>query len=148
MASTIPGFADILIRRKTISIDQFNEADQVARDTSTTPEESLVKLGYATSDEVMRAIAEEHRLEFIDIARTKIPDDIIQLVPESVARENSVIPVDEHDGILRVAISNPSDVDTIEKLRFILNRDVKISLAPRDSILESINRLYGQIEGE
>lgn len=148
MASTIPGFADILIRRKTISIDQFNEADQVARDTSTTPEESLVKLGYATSDEVMRAIAEEHRVEFIDIARTKIPDDIIQLVPESVARENSVIPVDEHDGILRVAISNPSDVDTIEKLRFILNRDVKISLAPRDSILESINRLYGQIEGE
>ena len=68
--------------------------------------------------------------------------------PESVARENNVMPIDELDGVLRVAISNPSDVDTIEKLRFILNRDVRISLAPIDGIRESINRLYGQIEGE
>ena len=148
MASTLPGFAEILIRRKTISNDQFAEADQVARDTGATPEDSLVKLGYATSEEVMRAVAEEHRVEFVDIARTKIPDDVIQLVPESVARENNVMPIDEIDGVLRVAIGNPSDVDTIEKLRFILNRDIRISLSPKDSIMESINRLYGQIEGE
>ncbi|MEE2641019.1 MAG: GspE/PulE family protein [Planctomycetota bacterium] len=148
MASTLPGFAEILIRRKTISTDQFAEADQVARDTGATPEDSLVKLGYATSEEVMRAVAEEHRVEFVDIARTKIPDDVIQLVPESVARENNVMPIDEIDGVLRVAIGNPADVDTIEKLRFILNRDIRISLSPKDSIMESINRLYGQIEGE
>ena len=148
MASTIPGFAEILIRRKTISNDQFLEADQVARDTNELPQDTLIKLGYATPEEVMRAMAEEHRVEFVDIMRTKIPDDIIQLVPESVARENNVMPIDEIDGVLRVAISNPSDVDTIEKLRFILNRDVRISLAPIDGIRESINRLYGQIEGE
>lgn len=148
MASTIPGFAEILIRRKTISNDQFLEADQVARDTNELPQDTLVKLGYATPEEVMRAVAEEHRVEFVDIIRTKIPDDVIQLVPESVARENNVMPIDEIDGVLRVAISNPSDVDTIEKLRFILNRDVRISLAPIDGIRESINRLYGQIEGE
>lgn len=148
MASTIPGFAEILIRRKTISNDQYIEADQVARDTGSTTEDALVKLGYATSDEVMRAVAEEHHVEFVDIQRTKIPDEIIQLVPESVARENTVIPIDEIDGVLRVAIGNPSDVDTIEKLRFILNRDIRISLSPRDSITEAINRLYGQIEGE
>ena len=75
-------------------------------------------------------------MEFVDIMRTKIPDDVIQLVPESVARENNVMPIDELDGVLRVAISNPSDVDTIEKLRFILNRDVRISLAPIDGIRE------------
>ena len=148
MASTIPGFAEILIRRKTISNDQFVEADQVARDTGASPEDSLVKLGYATSEEVMRAVAEEHRVEFVDIARTKIPDEIIQLVPESVARENNVMPIDEIDSVLRVAIGNPSDVDTIEKLRFILNRDIRISLSPKDSIMEAINRLYGQVEGE
>ena len=148
MASTIPGFAEILIRRKTISNDQFMEADQVARETGQSPEDSLVKLGYATSEEVMRAVAEEHHVEFVDIQRTKIPDEVIQLVPESVARENNVMPIDEIDGILRVAIGNPSDVDTIEKLRFILNRDIRISLAPKDGITETINRLYGQIEGE
>jgi len=36
----------------------------------------------------------------------------------------------------------------MDKLRFILNRDIKIALAPRTQILESINNMYGQQEGE
>ena len=40
------------------------------------------------------------------------------------------------------------DLDTFEKLRFILNRKVDIALAPRESILEAINRHYGQTVGE
>ena len=40
------------------------------------------------------------------------------------------------------------DVETIEKLRFILNRQIQIALAPRSSILEAINRYYGQFDGE
>ena len=31
---------------------------------------------------------------------------------------------------------------------FILNREIRIVLAPRESILEAINRYYGQVEGE
>ena len=45
-------------------------------------------------------------------------------------------------------VSDPLDLDTFEKLRFILNRKVEIALAPRENILEAINRHYGQIEGQ
>jgi type IV pilus assembly protein PilB len=73
---------------------------------------------------------------------------VIELVPESVARENVVIPLmGDEDGI-KIIASNPNDLETIDKLRFILNRKIDIALAPRESILESINRYYGQIEGE
>ena len=40
------------------------------------------------------------------------------------------------------------DLETFDKLRFILNRQIEIALAPREAILEAINRYYGQIEGE
>ena len=40
------------------------------------------------------------------------------------------------------------DIDTVDKLRFILNRQIDIALAPRESILEAINRYYGQTVGE
>lgn len=146
--ATLSGFAEILIRNGVISPDQFNEADQVARDTGKNASDTLVQLGYATGEEVMKAVAEEHRMEFVDLSTYRIPDSIIELVPESVARENSTIPLDEVDGMLKIAIADPSDVDTMEKLRFILNRDVRIALAPRDQIQESINRYYGQVEGE
>ena len=40
------------------------------------------------------------------------------------------------------------DYDTFDKLRFILNRQIEIALAPREAILEAINRYYGQTVGE
>ena len=59
------------------------------------------------------------------------------------------MPLDElDDNALRVIVSDPYDLDTFEKLRFILNSQIEIALAPREVILEAINRYYGQIEGE
>jgi type IV pilus assembly protein PilB len=49
---------------------------------------------------------------------------------------------------LTVAISDPFDLETLEKLRFILNRRIETALAPRETIQGAINRHYGQIEGE
>ena len=69
-------------------------------------------------------------------------------MPESVARENAVLPMAEEDGALKVIVSDPLDLDTFEKLRFILNRKIEIALAPRESILEAINRHYGQMEDQ
>ena len=96
----------------------------------------------------MRALAEASGLEFVDLKEVQIPDSVIELVPESVARENSILPMSEDDGALRVILSDPNDLDTIEKLRFILNRKVDVALAPRETIMEAINKYYGQIEGE
>ncbi len=147
MAST-GEFTDILIQRGTISSDQLNEADQMAREQDLNIADCLVKLGYATGEEVMHAMAEYHNMAYVDLNNTSIAEEVIELVPESVARENAAIPLVEDDGALRVAISDPFDIETIEKLRFILNRKVETALAPRESILEAINRYYGQVEGE
>jgi len=148
MATRMGDFPDILIRNGTISPDQLNEAEQMSRDQEASIADCLVRLGYATGEEVMKAMAEFHGLEYVDLDEHKIPDEIIELVPESVARENAILPVSEEDDALKVIVNDPFDIETIEKLRFILNRKVEIALAPRENILESINRYYGQVEGE
>ncbi|NLX56244.1 MAG: type II/IV secretion system protein [Planctomycetaceae bacterium] len=148
MATSKDDFGKILIRKGIISRDQLNEAEQMSREQNANVSDCLVKLGYATGDEVMRAMAEFHHMEFVDLSEFKIPEDVIELVPESVARENAALPLAKEEDSLRVAVSDPFDIETIEKLRFILNRKVETALAPRESILEAINRYYGQVEGE
>ena len=148
MGDELKGFAKILIDRGVITKDMFVDAEQTAKSTSSRIADTLVKLGYATDVEVMKAVAEEHQVDFVDLTKSDVADDVIELMPESVARENVVLPFRDDAGQLTVLISNPGDLDTMEKLRFILNRDIKIALAPRSQILESINRLYGQVEGE
>ena len=93
-------------------------------------------------------MAEQHGRDYVNLAEVVIPPNVVELVPESVARENAVIPLAEGDGKLKVIVSDPNDFETIDKLVFILNRQIEIALAPRESILEAINRYYGQTVGE
>ena len=124
-------FAEILIRKKLISPEQLAEAKKLSKESRKSVAEELVRLGYANSDDVMRAMAQEHGLDFVNLNEVVIPPSIVELVPESVARENAVLPLAEDDGTLRVIMSDPLDYDTREKLRFILNRNIEIALAPR-----------------
>jgi type IV pilus assembly protein PilB len=141
-------FTEILLRKRIISQDQLNEARQVSKDTNVSLPEAIIKLGYASGEDVMRAVAQEHGRDFVDLNEVTIPDSIIELVPESVARENAILPLAEEEDALKVIVSDPYDIDTVEKLRFILNRRIEIALAPREKILEAINKYYSQVEGE
>ena len=148
MAAGSNGWVKLLIKQGVISKDQVIDAQNVAKQTGDSLAVTIVKLDYAAESDVMIAQATFHKMEYVDLQKVEISEDIIELMPESVARENVVLPMNESDGRLKVLISDPGDVETIEKLRFILNRDVKPALATRSQIIEYINRFYGQVEGE
>ena len=141
-------YTQILIRRGIISADQLEEAKQMASGAGMKVPDALIRLGYATGEEVMRAIAEQHGRKYVNLREVQISPQVIDLVPESVARENAILPVSEDDGRLVVVASDPDDFEAFEKLRFILNRQIEILLSPREAIQEAINRHYGQTMAE
>lgn len=141
-------FTDILIKRGVISRDQLQEATAVQKSTGAKLADALVKLGYCSAQDVMTAIAEFHNLQFVDLTEMTIPAAVVELVPESVARENVILPLAQDNGTLKIIMSDPMDLDTIQKLQFILNKDIQPVLAPREQIIEAINRYYGQSETE
>ena len=141
-------FGEFLIQQGIVGQDQWAEAEEMAKGQDIEPQDALVRLGYASADEVIRALATKEGYQYVDLSEVAIPPAVVELVPESVARENAVIPLEEDEGGLTVLTSTPNDFETIEKLHFILNRNIKIALASRESILEAINRNYGQMDGE
>ncbi len=148
MAKTRGDFTEILLKRQILGPDQLGEARSLQQQTGAKLQDTLVKLGYATSEQIMSAIAEFHGLQFIDLSEVTIPPAVVELVPESVARENIILPLAQENGSLKIIMSDPSDFDTVQKLQFILNKDIQPVLAPREQIVEAINRHYGQTETE
>ena len=139
---------DYLIKKGILGPEQLQEAQTVATSRKLKLQDTVVQLGYATAEQVMRVLAEQHDYEYYDLDNVPIPPAVVELVPESVARENAVIPFSEEDGKLKIVVSDPLDFNTFDKLKFILNREVEIGLATREKILEAINRNYGQMDGE
>src|SRR5579884_2229496 len=148
MAKTRGDFTDLLLRKQLISPDQLAEAKAMQQQTGAKLQDTLVKLNYCTVEQVMTAIAEFHGLQFVDLTEVTIPAAVVELVPESVARENLILPLSQDNGALKIIMSDPSDFDTVQKLQFILNKDIQPVLAPREQIVEAINRHYGQTETE
>ena len=139
---------DYLIKKGVVGPEQLQEAETVSTARKLNLQDAIVQLGYATDEQVMRVLAKLHDYEFVDLNNVPIPPAIVELVPESVARENVVIPFSEDDHKLKVVVSDPDAFETFDKLQFILNRKVDIALATKAAILEAINRNYGQVEGE
>jgi type IV pilus assembly protein PilB len=137
-----------LVKQGLISTDQLAEAEDMAANMGIGVPDALVRLGYVSGIVVARAQAEAYGYDFINLDGREISPSVIELVPESVARENMVIPLSLEDESLLVAVSDPMAVEVLDKLRFILNRDIKVAIAPVDAIQTSINRHYGQSETE
>jgi len=132
----------------TISEDQLEEAIGMARKLGILPEDALVRNGYVDAAVVAAAKARAFGVGFADLDNIEIPHTLIEMVPESVARENTCIPVEFQGERLVVAVPDAMNIEVMDKLRFILNRDVELTTASRESILAAINRHYGQSDTE
>jgi type IV pilus assembly protein PilB len=137
-----------LVSEGIISAEQLAEAMRIAQSSGKKMQDEVVRLGYAPGERVMKALAKAYRIKFVDLSKFEVPEEVIGLLPESVARENTIFPLAESGGTLRIATCDPTDMDAQEKLRFILNREIEMAIAPREQIVEAINRNYGLSDGE
>src|SRR4029079_4804755 len=119
----------------TISKDQLMEAHDMAGSLGISAEEALIKLEYVDPGRINDAKARAFGFRSVNLDGMEIPHSVIELVPESVARENIVIPVTFEDDRLEVAVVDPFNYEVVEKLRFILDRDVEMLMAQKDQIL-------------
>ncbi|MFM7056389.1 MAG: GspE/PulE family protein [Planctomycetota bacterium] len=132
----------------TIGESQLEEARSMAANLGITPEDALVRLGYISGGDLGRVQAEQFGYDYIELDGRQIPHAIIELVTESIARENIVIPIDSDGDSVTIAMHNPNNIEVLDKLRFVLNRDIRPVMAPMESIQSAINRHYGQSETE
>ena len=148
ITSLPPAFKSLVVGRGIVSAEQWNDADAFASRSGKSICDVLLEMNYATPEQIAKGTAEAYRLPYMDLKVTTIDDHVIELVPESVSRENMILPVGESNRSLTIAMSDPADLETVEKLRFILNREIHTVVASQEAILNAINERYGQIEGE
>ncbi len=131
-----------------ISQEQLDEAESMARSHGTTVDDVLIKMGYVSEDVVSKAKAVEFGYSSINLDEIEIPAAIIGLVTESMARENTVIPIGLDGNELKVAFHDPMGFEVLDKIRFVVNKEVDVVVAPKDAIQRCIDRHYGQSETE
>jgi type II secretory ATPase GspE/PulE/Tfp pilus assembly ATPase PilB-like protein len=79
----------------------------------------------------------------VNLAEMKLDDDLISSVPRNVAKKYRIIPVFRHGNHLAVALSDPSDLNTIDSLHHILKAEIDVKVASEEEIEAALTRYYG-----
>ena len=99
---------EILVRRGALEPEKLEDALETAANRAIDLRDFLVATHTVEEDKVVRALADEVGMEFLEkIATEIIPEDLIDAVPINFARQNHVLPLSQSDDSVRVAVANP-----------------------------------------
>lgn len=91
-------------------------------------------------------VAMRLHVPYVKLHNFDIDEDVLALVPEEFARTHLTIPLLLESGHLVVAMENPSDVETVQLLRFMTKHHIEPCIATREDIEEAVDRHYSHQE--
>ena len=100
-------FGEILISRGLITKDQLKDALMVQEMQGGYFGEVLTGLGYINERDVVTALGIQCHVPYIAIDRYVIEQDVIDLIPEEIARKHNVMPLDCVNNILSLVMADP-----------------------------------------
>ena len=103
----------------------------------------LTREGVLSETDVSRALAAQAHMDWIDLSARVIPPDVIEQIRPEDARRFKVIPVALGETGLVVAVSDPLDIDTIDSLSFLLQREIELVCSSPEKIREALIKYYG-----
>jgi type II secretion system protein E len=106
----------------------------------------LINDGIVSDADVSRTLAAQAHMDWIDISSIVIPPQIINQIRAEEARRFKVIPVGFGETGLVVAVGDPLDIDTIDSLSFLLQRELELVCTSPNKIREALIKYYGTAE--
>ncbi len=120
---------EILYRKGLVNKEGLVKAIKKSKANNKRLGETLIEMEMVSEDEVSQAIAKQFGLEYIDLDEQEIPKSARKLVPEELMRKHLILPLGMDNGRLKLIISDPLDLDTLDLLRFRLNAELECCYA-------------------
>ena len=93
--------------------------------------------------ELSRALAAKAGVEWVDLSAKVIATDVISQLTAEDARRFKIIPVGLSETGLIVAVTDPFDIETIDALSFLLQREIDMVCTSQAEIRQALIKYYG-----
>ncbi|HPA77475.1 MAG TPA: type II secretion system ATPase GspE [Kiritimatiellia bacterium] len=121
---------------------QAEEALTAAREEDKDVQDVLVEKEMASKLDILKTLAYQFGMETVSLANMEVTQEVIDFVPNKIARRYKIVPVYKNENTLTVALSDPLDVETLDSLRYLLKCNVEGVVAPAEEIEVALNHYY------
>ncbi|MFA6909330.1 MAG: GspE/PulE family protein [Patescibacteria group bacterium] len=138
----------VLRESELLTPDQLERAEAEAQRAHLTLADILVRNEYVSDEHLGQIIADLFDVPFIRLANTPIDEKTLRLIPEIVARNQSIIAYQWDDEGVRIAMNNPDNVEIVELLKKRLGAPIQASYATAEDIKEALRHYRKNIQEE
>jgi len=141
--------AQYLMQKGFLKQEQLEEALKVQNQTKN-PDLArvLIDLGMVGEREVLEAKAQEMNVPFVNLDNVKIDSSAINILPERIARNHSVIPVRKDGNTLYLAMANTNNIEAADDVRMVTGCRVVPCMAVPGAIEDAIKKYYSSSAAE
>ena len=131
----------LLLEEGIVTPEDFRRAQAVHERTGEPFTRVLVDEGIISENDLVRAIARQIGIDFVNLAEETIDPAAAALIPESLARRYAAIPIRFEGERLVVAMADPGNVLVVDDIRAITGMPLIPRVATRTDIEQAVARL-------
>ncbi len=131
----------LLLQTNLVTEEQFNKALELSKRTGQSVSDLLISQGVITQDYLIDLLSKFFNTPRVKISGKEINSEFLNLIPEDIARARNAIIFDKKDDYIYLAVTDPTDLESINFIQRYTNLSAKVFLTTDDD-LKSAFALY------
>lgn len=134
---------EILVEAGLITEEQLEAALTAQKGRNKRLGKVLVELSYANELQIAEALSRQLSLPLVKCGEYTLTKEMLAIVPKEMAEQKIVLPLELKGKKLLLAMADPLDMQTIDKLAFNAGLNVSVAVSAESEILGAIEENYG-----
>ncbi len=136
----------ILLSQTSLTEEQLKDALDIQRDKGGKIGEILVNRKFLQPQEIMIALSLQMGIPYLkEIDISQINPEWVRDIPITYARQFEVLPVTLDERAVTIVISDPFNLQCLDDLKVIFQKEIKPVLCESKVVLDAINRVYERV---
>lgn len=133
---------DILIEQGLITQEQLKAGLDEQKKCGLQLGKCLTKLGFLSESKLLDVLSAQLDVTHVVLENFAFSRELLRIIPEEMARKYKVIPLYEQEGMVTFAMADPSNLRTIDHLKFKTGKEIEAVIATEKSIVTAIDKNY------
>ncbi|APD88531.1 MSHA biogenesis protein MshE [Alteromonas mediterranea] len=134
---------DLLVHENIVTSEQLDSALSAQRSSGRKLGDTLIDLGFISEPQLLRFLAQQLNIPFLDITQRRIDPEQAQLIPETYARRYRALVLEADDEEVLLGMSDPTDLGGLDQLGpLVAPRNIELAIVQENQMLEAFDSVY------
>ena len=139
-ATSEQNILNMLMESSSISNEQMTKINNTSTEIGKTKLETAFELNFANEDKILQVLSANYSLPIIDLKKTVIDPKIKKIIDTRYIQDNSLVPFEMSNGVLKIAIADASKLSLMKNLKTMTKMEPELYAASISNINSFIER--------